>query len=263
MIKKLISLVALVVAVSAVNVGVVSAQAVQDNKVTICHGTNSVVNPYTRPTVDADAADGDTGNDNGKGDHSTHTGPVATSPQVAQDLKNSKTAWGDIIPPHHNFPGLNWTAEGQEIWNNGCNYGEVNLEYPFVTFEVTCPTTVGGKVLVTLTNEGYADGTATVNGEVVEVAAETTVVLEFDLGQAIEVVIERQTVYDETPVCVGGRGADEPVTPASTTTPQVEAPKAGVAAGGANTAIIALLIASAFSVAYGVVRALRFRKLSA
>ncbi len=91
-------------------------------KVDICHRTDAVTNPYTSNSVDADSADGDTGNDNGKGDHSEHSGPIATSQAVAQDLKDNDQKWGDIIPPHDNYPGLNWTTEGQAIWNNGCNY---------------------------------------------------------------------------------------------------------------------------------------------
>jgi hypothetical protein len=99
----------------------VSAQG-QDDKVTICHRTNSVKNPYVRNTVDDDAADGNTGNDKGKGDHSQHTGPVATSEAVAQALKDDKRNWGDIIPPHHNYAGLNWTTDGQAVYNNDCKY---------------------------------------------------------------------------------------------------------------------------------------------
>jgi hypothetical protein len=100
----------------------VSAVPAETEKVTICHGNNAVKNPYVRLTVDADSADGNTDNDNGKGDHSEHTGPIATSEAVAQALKDNKQAWGDIIPAHHNYAGLNWTTEGQAIYNNNCNY---------------------------------------------------------------------------------------------------------------------------------------------
>lgn len=93
-----------------------------NDKVMICHRTDSATNPYTMPSVDADSVDGNTGNDNGQGDHTTHTGPVATSQAVAQALKDAGQKWGDIIPPHHNFAGYNWTAQGQAIYNNGCNY---------------------------------------------------------------------------------------------------------------------------------------------
>lgn len=100
------------------------------DKVTICHATDAVNNPYVRLTVDADSADGDTANDNGQGDHSEHTGPVATSEAVAQQLKDLKTAWGDIIPAHDNYAGLNWDATGQAVYNNNCNYATVPTPTP-------------------------------------------------------------------------------------------------------------------------------------
>jgi hypothetical protein len=88
-------------------------------KVTICHRTDSVTNPYVSPDVDISAANGNT-----LGDHySVHTGPVATSQQVAQSLKDNGQKWGDIIPPVEGVePGQNWTPEGIAIYNNGCNY---------------------------------------------------------------------------------------------------------------------------------------------
>jgi hypothetical protein len=101
----------------------VSAQV---EKVTICHRTDSVKHPYNRIEVDADAADGNTGNDNGKGDHSQHTGPVGTSEAVTQALKDDHKNWGDIIPAHHNYAGLNWDANGQAVYNNGCKYTSNN-----------------------------------------------------------------------------------------------------------------------------------------
>ncbi len=102
-----------------------STLAVPAVKVTICHRTDAVTNPYEQIDVDVSAADGDTGNDNGLGDHSEHTGPVATSQTVAQALKDLDEKWGDIIPPHDAYAGLNWTTEGQAIYNNGCNYTSV------------------------------------------------------------------------------------------------------------------------------------------
>jgi hypothetical protein len=82
------------------------------NNVAICHRGNAVANPYQRITVDLDAQNG-----NGDNDHTLHTGPVATSQAYAQTLKDAQQNWGDIIP---NL--LNWTADGQAMWNNDCNY---------------------------------------------------------------------------------------------------------------------------------------------
>lgn len=89
-----------------------------NHKVTICHRTNSVKNAYVKITVDYAAVDGA-----GKNDHSHHTGPVADSQSTAQNLKNKHQKWGDIIPPVSGVTGgLNWTAQGQAVYNNGCNY---------------------------------------------------------------------------------------------------------------------------------------------
>jgi hypothetical protein len=86
-------------------------------KVTICHRTDSVKNPYEQITVDASAVDGV-----GKSDHyGEHQGPLASTTVVAQQLKDAHTKWGDIIPPLagvHN--GLNWTSDGQAIYNADC-----------------------------------------------------------------------------------------------------------------------------------------------
>ena len=123
MVKKIVSLVAVAVVMSAAGQTASAVPAVSaKDPVTICHRDSAVKKPYVQITVDADAADGDTQNDNGQGDHSEHMGPVATSETVAQALKDNKDDWGDIIPPHDNYAGLNWTAEGQAIYNNDCNY---------------------------------------------------------------------------------------------------------------------------------------------
>jgi len=73
--------------------------------VTICHSTSSKNNPYI---TNSPSANGDVSG------HDDHDGGVfPTDP------------WGDIIPPFAydggNYPGKNWTTQGQAIWNNGCN----------------------------------------------------------------------------------------------------------------------------------------------
>ena len=94
-------------------------------KVTICHRTNSVKNPYVKITVAESAVDGI-----GNSDHlSEHLGPVFDSSQSYPPPHNGDQ-WGDIIPPfNENGPGndrpntsltLNWPA-GQAIFNNDCN----------------------------------------------------------------------------------------------------------------------------------------------
>jgi hypothetical protein len=103
------------------------------HKVTICHRTNSVTNPYVVETVDVASVDGDNGNDNGKGDHLLeHTGPVWDANTVYPTPHNGDQ-WGDIIPPFYadgvtptGFPSLNWDAAGQALFDNRCNFpGEV------------------------------------------------------------------------------------------------------------------------------------------
>jgi hypothetical protein len=98
-----------------------------NHKVTICHRTNSVTNPYVVITVDEASVDGDNGNDNGKGDHLLeHLGPVWDANTTYSPPHNGDQ-WGDIIPPFYadgvtptGYPSLNWNAAGQAIFDNGC-----------------------------------------------------------------------------------------------------------------------------------------------
>lgn len=92
-----------------------AAPSAPAGKVTICHRTNALTNPYVQITVAQSSVDGDTGNDRGQGDHYLqHRGDVWTSATTrGQD-------WGDIIPPVAGHSGLNWDEWGIAIWRNGC-----------------------------------------------------------------------------------------------------------------------------------------------
>ncbi|MEO5949333.1 MAG: S-Ena type endospore appendage, partial [Candidatus Saccharimonas sp.] len=87
---------------------------VPPKKVTICHSTGSTYNPYVRISVDQNAADGIAGNNGNQADHYTeHQGPIY--------YDGIKGEWGDIIPPIEGaHAGLNWTTQGQFIFNHDC-----------------------------------------------------------------------------------------------------------------------------------------------
>ena len=110
--------------------------ATPSDKVTICHATSSTSNPYTVNTISTSSVDEKENKYlNGHGDH---TGPVFE--------EGMKSGWGDIIPPFKDeisgvsFPGYNWTAGGQEIWNAGCAYASPSPS-PTETSATPTPTT--------------------------------------------------------------------------------------------------------------------------
>ncbi len=106
--------------------GTASANNNNDNedKVTICHRTNSATNPYVKQSVNKNAVDGVAGNSGNEADHfGEHKGPLASSVAVAKALKDDKTEWGDIIPPVSPHNGLNW-PQGQQILNANCDIRE-------------------------------------------------------------------------------------------------------------------------------------------
>ena len=99
---------------SVPGVGLAASKGNSNDKQTICHATASDTNPYVVITP----------NKNGDVDgHAKHLGPIWNSTLKAQHIW-----WGDIIPPFdyndHGTPahynGLNWTAEGQAWFANGC-----------------------------------------------------------------------------------------------------------------------------------------------
>lgn len=106
------------------------AEAARQTKITICHRTHSVTNPYRRITVSRNAADGQ-----GNNDHTSHnenltvnsTNYKVFTPSILSSYVGSNKKWGDIIPPtpssNPSRPGLNWTEPGaQDIY-----YGTGNM----------------------------------------------------------------------------------------------------------------------------------------
>ncbi len=82
-----------------------SADPFSADKVTICHATTSVDNPYTLITVSVNSIE--------NSGHLSHTGPLY--PQQG---------WGDVIPPVDGVTdGVNWPA-GEALLRNGCQVVE-------------------------------------------------------------------------------------------------------------------------------------------
>jgi hypothetical protein len=122
------------IALAVVAISVVSASAGEEppnQKVTLCHRTNANDNPYVEITVDENAIANVILGQNG---HATHTGPIFP------DTAGSPPMWGDIIPafniPPNSFGGLNNTAQGLAILENGCE-----IPTPPTTAPPTTPTT--------------------------------------------------------------------------------------------------------------------------
>ena len=109
----------------------------EEDKVSICHATSAVANPYVTLSVPVSSVDGIAGNSGGQPDHyGEHQGPI-----FDPAIHENGDEWGDIIPPvppHHT--GLNWTAEGQAVYNNGCELPEEPpTEVPVPTQETVDP----------------------------------------------------------------------------------------------------------------------------
>jgi hypothetical protein len=117
-------------------VGAVQVPLTPQAKVTICHRTNSVLNPYNQQSVNQSSIVMPDGTPAG---HGLHTGPVFPQPN-----------WGDIIPQftYNNthkgtsvYPGMNWDTDGQAIWLGGCGIYAIEPPEETTTTTPTLPTT--------------------------------------------------------------------------------------------------------------------------
>lgn len=101
------------------------ADAAGSGKITICHRTHSVTNPYRMITVSNNAVNKARG-------HKVHTGGVfvTTSGHYLTDGGSNAKVWGDIVPggdsdgtPYNgtNSIGYNWTTSGKSFFPGGAN----------------------------------------------------------------------------------------------------------------------------------------------
>ncbi len=86
--------------------------------------------------------------------------------------------------PHFTYPGLNWTAEGQAWWNNGCKQPGGGYPPPPIptscsfadaipagksdTVKVTCEFAPNATITITLNGHPYGTATAPKKGDFVE-----------------------------------------------------------------------------------------------
>ncbi len=143
MLRTLVTGVAVLIVAAGALFATAPANAEDNVKVTICHRTNSDNNPYVQIEVDEHAVDGQS-----NGDHyNEHQGPVWNP-----TLKDQKIEWGDIIPPVAGFhEGLNWTAEGRAIYDNGCEPTTPTTESTTTTTEPPTTTTTAPTTPTTVT----------------------------------------------------------------------------------------------------------------
>jgi hypothetical protein len=236
-----------------------AVQVISEDKVTICHRTNSATNPYVRITVDKSAADGQ-----GNNDHSQHTGPVATTTQVAQTYKDNHIKWGDIIPDVPGVTPVNWNTDGMAVYNNGCLGGTEITEVTPAAVTFTAPTCdkLGSYTIPATEHVKYM-----VNGEVVAagtytVQNGTTVTVTAVADQGFFIGDETTDTFSNTftaPTnCGGGQGGGT-VLGATTTAGVAATPAGGVNAGTGGVSTLSLgaligLTASIGSLGLGVRR---------
>lgn len=124
--KKLLILASMVMVIASSTglLGVQKAYATS-TKIRLCHATSSGSNPYTEVEVDDDSI-------YKNGGHGTHHSNRDIIPPFTEPAYWSHREYHPAI----SHAGLNWDAQGQKIWNNGCN---VPVEPSKVTFvDITC-----------------------------------------------------------------------------------------------------------------------------
>ena len=217
------------------------AAAVKE-EVIICHRTNSIKNPYTKIPVDADSVDGSAGNDKGQGDHYLeHKGPIANPATMTNG-----DDWGDIIPPVEGVhDGLNWSTEGQAIYNADCNYPTETEYVPNTVVTAVCD--VNAQVVrLTFVNSGNAASMISVNGAASTVAAGATVNVTTPItGATVAVTVDLDAVTQTVNVTCPAGGSGNLNTSSTPTTPTTPVVVRG--SGGAGSAVASLPVTSAGS----------------
>ncbi|MBA2954726.1 hypothetical protein GON03_10355 [Nocardioides sp. MAH-18] len=151
------ALLALAVVTACLSLAPVRADAAPQEKVKICHRTNSRTNPYNQVN---DSKDGVVSG------HANHTGPIF-GPDVEK--------WGNIVPPiDPGLPdGLNWTAEGRAILDNGCEMPPDPGPIPAAEIADAACSGATPSVSVTVSNDADATDPASFTIRVNGVAVQT------------------------------------------------------------------------------------------
>jgi uncharacterized repeat protein (TIGR01451 family) len=138
------------------NVQFAQAVVINDHQIRICHATGG--DTYSAPSPTKDQIFGEMESDDANA-HGSFVAGVHPDDIIPPFVAGSQGAneWGD-------YPGKNWDAEGQAIWNNNCVDSTVSVTYVDLaitkTVDIASPET--GDVLtytITVTNNGTEEAT--------------------------------------------------------------------------------------------------------
>jgi hypothetical protein len=205
----------LVVTASA-PLGAGATQGTPEHKITLCHATDSRSNPYVEVTVDVASVQFQ--------GHAGHDGPIF-SPDLPEHTK-----WGDIIPPFDfgdagSYPGKNWTAEGQAIFDDGCNVPSPTTTTVAPTTTTVAPTsttvapttTTAAPTTTSTTDEPTT--TSTTEAPTTTTKPETSTTVAQQTTTSVDPSTTSTTIGDETSTTVGEA--------TSTTVPTTETTEGG------------------------------------